>query len=218
MILYACKKTYEGRTVLDFPEYELAEGKLHAVIGANGCGKSTLARILAGSIMDDAGRCGLPGVNVGYLPQQPYAYRMSVRKNLLLGSGDAARAEELLDALALRELEEKKGHTLSGGETARLCLARLLMRRYDLLILDEPTAAMDMQSILLTEQVLQRVVQKGGTVLMITHSIQQASRIADEVLFLKDGRLIEHGPAPQLLHEPKMPETAAFLDFFAKVE
>ncbi len=218
MILPSLKKTYGSRLVLDFPEYDLKEGALHAVIGANGSGKSTLAKILAGSIKDDAGLSGLPGVNVGYLPQKAYAFRMSVRKNLMLGKGEAARAEELLDALALRELADKKGHTLSGGETARMCLARLLMHRYDLLILDEPTAAMDMQSILLTEQVLTKAVQEGSTILMITHSIQQASRIADEVLFLKDGNLIEHGPSAQVLHEPQRPETTAFLDFFAKVE
>ena len=218
MILPALKKTYEGRTVLDFPEYELAEGKLHAVIGANGSGKSTLAKILAGVFKDDAGQSGLPGVNVGYLPQKAYAFRMSVRKNLLLGKGDPARAEALLDALSLGELADKKGHTLSGGETARMCLARLLMHSFDLLILDEPTAAMDMQSILLTEKVLMEARKAGSTILMITHSIQQASRIADEVLFLKDGKLIEHGPSAQVLHQPQRPEIAAFLDFFGKID
>ena len=218
MILPALKKTYSGRTVLDVPAYDLKEGALHAVIGANGSGKSTYAKILAGSLKDDTGASGPAGVRVGCLPQKPYAFRMSVKKNLLLAGKDEARAKELLAALSLTELAEKKGHTLSGGETARVCLARLLMRRYDLLILDEPTAAMDMQSILLTEALLQKTVQDGGTVLLITHSIQQASRIADEVLFLKDGRLVEHGPAAQLLHAPKQPETAAFLDFFAKVE
>lgn len=218
MILPALKKSYGSRLVLDFPEYELREGALHAVVGANGSGKSTLAKILAGSIKDDAGRSRLAGVNVGYLPQKAYAFRMSVRRNLMLGDGSADRAEELLDSLALRELADKKGHTLSGGETARMCLARLLMHRYDLLILDEPTAAMDMQSILLTEQILTKTVREGCTILMITHSIQQASRIADEVLFLKEGKLIEHGPVSQILHAPQQPETAAFLDFFAKIE
>ena len=215
MILPALKKTYGSRPVLDFPSYELREGALHAVIGANGSGKSTLAKILAGSLKDDTGLSGLAGVTVGYLP---HAFRMSVRKNLLLGNGEPSRAEELLDALSLRDLAEKKGHTLSGGETARMCLARLLMHRYDLLILDEPTAAMDMRSILLTEQILSDSAKKGSTILLITHSIQQASRIADEVLFLKDGRLVEHGPTPELLHRPKQAETAAFLDFFAKIE
>ncbi len=218
MIIPAFHKTYSSRTVLDFPEYELKDGLLHAVIGANGCGKSTLAKLLAGVIKDDRGNCGIPGLKIGYLPQKAYAFRMSVRKNILMGSGDAKRAETLLDALALRDLADKKGHTLSGGETARMCLARLLMRDYDLLILDEPTAAMDMQSILLTEQILSETAEKGSTILLITHSVQQASRIADEVLFLKEGQLAEHGPAPQLLHDPKKPETAAFLDFFAKVE
>lgn len=96
-----------------------------------------------------------------------------------------------------------------------LALCRLLMGRYRLLILDEPTAAMDMESTLAAEQLIRGVSREQGcAVLLITHSVQQARRIADRALFLHRGKLAEQGPAERLLYVPKEEETRRFLEFY----
>ena len=144
MKIASFSKTYEGRTVLDFPGMELQPGKIYAVIGANGSGKSTFAKILAGVLKSDRKGNFLNATTVGYMPQKNYAFRMSTKSNILLNGKDEARANALMDAIGLRELENKRADRLSGGETARMALVRLMMKRYDVVLLDEPTAAMDM--------------------------------------------------------------------------
>lgn len=208
-------RTYSGRTVLDVPEIELADGAVHAVIGANGSGKSTLARLAAGAIRPDEGRDARPA-RAGYMPQRSYAFHMSALSNLRLTGADRARAQAQLEAFGLGALARQKAPSLSGGETARLALARLLMEDYPLLILDEPTAAMDIAATLLAEDCLRRYRERTGcTVLLVTHSLSQARRLADRVLFLSEGRLAEQGPAAQVLETPREPRTRAFLDFYA---
>ena len=211
----AFAKSYGGRTVLSLPELEIPKGEITAVIGPNGSGKSTLARVLAGIEPPDGKQEVLPGVSVGYLPQKPFAFRMSTEKNILLGGGDAARAAELMGALGLDALARQSAKRLSGGETAKMALCRSLMGRYELLILDEPTAAMDMESTLASEALIRDACAKQGcAMLLITHSIQQARRLAQRVLVLHRGALMEQGPCAQVLSAPAQAETKRFLDFY----
>ena len=213
MKLPAFSKTYEGRTVLDFPGMEVAPGTVTAVIGANGSGKSTFARILAGSLSPDK-RFKLPE-NVGFMPQKNYAFRMSLQKNLLLNGKDIMLANELMDQLQLRHLSMKRADKLSGGETARMALARLMMKQYDLVLLDEPTAAMDMETTLLSEKLIRQYVEGSNCALiLVTHSLQQARRIADSVWYFHKGKLLESGSTEEVLNSPKQPETKQFLDFY----
>ena len=199
--------------VLRMPPLELEDGKIYAVVGANGSGKSTLARAAAGL---------LPGYKaeicpcaVGYLPQHSRAFRMSVRANLLLTGGSVQRAQELLEALGIAALARRNARRLSGGETARMALARVLMRPAPLLILDEPCASMDMEATFLAEQCITDCVRTfGSTVLLPTHSLQQARRIADGVILLHRGRLVESGSTEALLTAPREPETKQFLAFY----
>lgn len=222
MTLNSFSKTYKQKTVLDFPGFSFREKRTYAVIGANGSGKSTFARIAAGFLSADNHTAPFEGYkpSIGYLPQKPYPFRMSVQKNLLLnGSGDKRadlqRAEYLLTALELQSLALASAHRLSGGETARMVLARLLMKDYSLLILDEPTAAMDIHSTLQTEVLLKDYcAAHGSTLFLITHSLKQAFRMADEVLFFQKGQLLEHGCASALLNHPQKKETQEFLDFY----
>lgn len=214
MKLPSFTKTYEGRTVLDFPGTQLQQGKIYAVIGANGSGKSTFAKIIAGVLRPDRRQDAIAGT-VGYLPQKNYAFRMSTRKNILLNGTDNAKAEALMDALQIRHLEAKRADRLSGGETARMALARLMMRAYDVVILDEPTAAMDMETTALSEELIVNYVRESGCALiLITHSLQQARRIADEVLYFHKGKLLEHGQKEQVLYTPHQAETKQFLEFY----
>ena len=214
MKLPALSKTYAGRKVLDLPELTLADGAVHAVIGANGCGKSTFARILAGAIPADSGK--LPPLGAGYMPQRSYPFHMNVLRSLRLTGASRVAARAQLAAFGLSHLEKQSAGRLSGGETARLALARLLLRDYPLLILDEPTAAMDVTATLLAEEcILDYRARTGCTVVLVTHSLTQARRMTDEVLFLRAGRLEERGSAREVLEHPNSPETRAFLDFYA---
>ena len=215
MKIAAFSKTYEGRTVLDFPGMELQPGKIYAVIGANGSGKSTFAKILAGILPADKKGKLLEGGNIGYMPQKNYAFRMTTKANILLNGDDKARAERLMDAIQIRHLENKRADRLSGGETARMALVRLMMKRYDLALLDEPTAAMDMETTLLSEKLILKYVKETGcTLILVTHSLQQARRVADEVLYFHKGKLLESGPKEQVLYVPAAPETRQFLEFY----
>jgi len=210
----AFSKTFDGILVLNFPGTQMDSGKIYAVIGANGSGKSTFAKILAEIIPADRKGHFLSG-SIGYMPQKNYAFRMSTRSNLLLNGSDPAKAEALMDAIQIRHLENKRADRLSGGETARMALARLMMKEYDTVILDEPTAAMDMETTLLSEQLICRYVRESGCVLiLVTHSLQQARRIADEVLFFHKGKLLEQGPVNEILSHPQKTETRQFLDFY----
>ena len=140
---------------------------------------------------------------------------MSTRANLLLNGKDEARAEQLMDAIQIRHLENKRADKLSGGETARMALARLMMRPYDLVILDEPTAAMDMETTLLSEKLIQSYVRETGcAMILVTHSLQQARRIADEALYFHKGKLLEYGSRDQILYTPAMEQTRQFLEFY----
>ena len=211
----AFSKTYNKRVVLNLPELELPKGQITAVIGPNGSGKSTFAKILAGIEYADDKRPLLAGFSVGYLPQKSFPFRMSTEKNILQNGNDRARAAELMKALDIGGLAGQSAKKLSGGEMARMALCRILMRRYALLILDEPTAAMDMESTLAAEECIRRYCNETGCgVLLITHSISQARRLADQIVVLHEGKLIEQGDAECVLSSPREEQTRRFLEFF----
>lgn len=239
MNISAFSKTYDNHTVLQTPNLTLEPGKIYSIIGSNGSGKSTFAKILAGVLAADTtdtiknlfsnqssrifsssggsetSDISDVSVSVGYMPQKNYGFRMTVLKNILLGNQDKEKAAHLMDALQIRHLEHKRADRLSGGETARMALARLMMKQYNLVILDEPTAAMDMETTFLSENlILDYVKTTGCTLILVTHSLQQARRMADEVLYFHKGQLLEAGPKDVLLYHPKKQETQQFLDFY----
>ena len=215
MKIFSFTKHYSDRLVLDFPGTELESGKIYAVIGANGSGKSTFAKILSGVVPADKKGPHCDAASIGYMPQRNYAFRMSTMKNILLGSKDEKRADMLMEALGIAHLADKPAHRLSGGETARMALCRLMMKQYELVILDEPTAAMDMETTMLSEKLIRQYVSDTGCALvLVTHSLQQARRLADEVMYFHKGQLLERGAAEKLLYCPERPETKQFLDFY----
>ena len=215
MKIEAFSKTYEKRQVLDFPGLEFQQGKIYAIIGANGSGKSTFAKILAGILLADRRGKHTEGKRIGYMPQKNYAFRMSTYRNLLLTAKEYKRANKLMEDLQIEHLAQKRADKLSGGETARMALARLMMGRYDLVILDEPTAAMDMETTLLSESLIAEYVRNTNcTLILVTHSLQQARRIADEVLYFHKGKLLECGPKEQVLDAPVHEKTKKFLEFY----
>jgi len=215
MKIHAFTKHYSGRLVLDFPGTELEAGKIYAIIGANGSGKSTFAKILSGILRADKKGRHSDAATVGYMPQKNYAFRMSTEKNIFLAGQDTARAKELMDALGLSALADKNAQRLSGGETAKMALCRLMMKSFELVILDEPTAAMDMEGTMLSEKLIrQYVAESGCALILVTHSLQQARRLADELMYFHKGKLLEKGSADKLLHQPEKAETRQFIDFY----
>ena len=199
MILPALKKTYQGQVVLDIPSIEIADGSIVAICGQNGSGKSTLAKILAGIEKPDTEtkqEVSASPDRVGYLPQQSYAFHMSVRSNILLNKDpkktkqeNVAQAEALLQKIGLESMAKKNAKKLSGGETQKMALVRLLMKPYDLLILDEPTASMDTASLPTAEEIIRDYQSRTGcTILIITHSPEQAQRLAGQIIQLEDGK------------------------------
>ncbi len=198
MKIPAMKKTYRGQVVLDLPELEIPQGSMIAVCGENGNGKSTFGKILAGIIKDDNKNIFAPELKVGYMTQRAFAFRLSVRRNLMLNA-DASfskeenikRAEELMKAMGIQDAADKNAAKLSVGQTQRMALARLLMKKYDVIILDEPTASLDTETTLKAEQlILEYHKQTGCTVFLITHQREQAERICDSVWCFTDGKLI----------------------------
>jgi len=208
---------FGGRVVLEIPGLQFLPGRRYGLIGENGSGKTTLIRMLAGTSRPTSGIIeGLQGKKVGYLPQSPYAFSFSVLENVAMaldGRNDAKElAQKALVAVGMESLVEARGERLSGGEAQRMALARVLVRSYDVLLLDEPTSSTDVRSMDLIETTLKEYVEKTQcTLIFSTHSPAQALRLADEVLYLEKGRLVEQGPAQGLFHSPEDERTKAFL-------
>lgn len=214
------KKQYGDKIVTDIENLEIEEGKKYALIGANGSGKTTLLRILAKGENEYLGTVDIDKkTNVGYMPQKSFGFSMSVLHNMMLTSRlknikySKRQAILLLEKLKLGSLRKKNASRLSGGETQRLAIGRLLTVKFDLLLLDEPTASMDTDSTYLTERVLDDYLNENQAALIFaTHSINQAERFADQIIFLADGKIAEQGTAQILLQ----PQTATLKDFLKK--
>ena len=186
----AIRKTYKGRLVLDMPSLGLEGGKVYSIVGANGSGKSTFAKILAGIVDADEGVGAL--ADVGYMAQKSYAFNMSLEKNILINGEDKERCKKLMEALNIFHLASNKAKTLSGGETAKMALARIMMKDYKVLILDEPTAAMDRESVSLAEELIKEYCkQTQCVIILITHSLEQAKRMSDEIIEIDYGKIIK---------------------------
>ena len=194
------KKTYRDRTVLDVPELLIRDGESVALAGANGSGKTTLLRILARVLRADSGTVCAPA-DVRYLPQHPYAFRGTVLDNVLIVAKDRReRALELLEKLELSALAEKAAQSLSGGELQKLALCRVLIRPCALLLLDEPTAALDARGTELVRDALARykAAQTNCTVVFSTHAPQLAAQAAERRILLRDGRICADGGAQEI--------------------
>lgn len=213
-------KTYGKKTALHIQRLTLPPGAITAVIGANGSGKSTLLKLLAGIEKPDAPFP--PGTDAppltGYMPQRSHGFKISLWHNLLLGlkptPENRRKAEELLSALGLTALRNTRADRLSGGETQKTALARLLMRPCGLLLLDEPTSAMDAPSTVAAEGLIRDYCrQTPCTVLMATHSLKQAQRLSDSLIVLDEGAIAEQGPTREVLSAPESERTRRFLEF-----
>ena len=210
------KKYYGGRLALDIPELLLEKGKSYALIGVNGCGKTTLLRILAGVLPPDEGEVVVKTAQVGYMPQRPYAFGYTVQKNVALAVRDKTlrqtRAAQALADVGLEALSKKRGDALSGGEAQRMAFARILAADSELVLLDEPTASADIAAGERLEKALADYLAAGERSLVFaTHTPLQAASLAREIILLDGGKIAERGEAQKLLHCPETDCAKSFL-------
>jgi ABC-2 type transport system ATP-binding protein len=197
-----------GQTsALEPVELEVWDGDALALIGPNGAGKSTLLALLAGALESSNGKVERrKGARVGWAPQRPAQYgRLSARENLELfarleGEQDPrAAAERLLDAFELPG-KAKPSANLSVGNRQRLNLAISLLGDPDVLLLDEPTAALDPPQRRRLWESVERLKERGGAFVFATQNIEELERVADRVAALLDGRLVFDGPLEEYEH------------------
>jgi putative ABC transport system ATP-binding protein len=197
-----------GTVLLSEISADIPAGACTALVGPSGAGKSTLLRLLNRLLDPTSGRVLCGGVpisdldvlslrrRISLIAQQPVLLTGRIADELRVGRPDLTDAEaaELLDRSGLPPgLASRSTEGLSGGEAQRLCLARSLAVGPSVLLLDEPTSALDARSSAAVEDALRALVADGGTVVIVSHEIDQARRLGDQVLVLAGGRLAEQG-------------------------
>ncbi|MBL81524.1 MAG: ABC transporter ATP-binding protein [Rhodospirillaceae bacterium] len=194
------------------------------IMGPNGAGKSLLMRCLHGLRRPKSGRITFGGRSLdeallkrqSFVFQTPTVLRRTVYENLafvarLRPEVGAEALEHLLMEMRLEHLRDQSARLLSGGEKQRLAMARALLTAPDLLLMDEATANLDPASIQIIEAGLLTAVKRGLKIIIVTHDIGQARRLACDVLFLDSGRLAEHTPAESFFKAPRSAAAAAYL-------
>jgi tungstate transport system ATP-binding protein len=212
-------------TILDRIVLTLNPGPPTVLVGPNGSGKSTLLRAAMGLAAPSQGRItwggreDTPPTRRAIVFQRPVMFRRSVGGNVryALHASGLARAEQkrrigdLLALVGLEQLADRPARRLSGGEQQRLALARALARDPEILLLDEPTASLDPAATKAIEDIIRAVSQRGIKVVMATHDLGEARRLAGEIVLLYRGRAIESGPASLFFNTPRSGEARTFL-------
>lgn len=220
--------TVKGQRLLSDIDLTLQAGRRTVILGPNGAGKSLLLRLLHGLVPVSSGEILWQGKPLGrkaqaeqaMVFQRPIMLRRSVLANLrfalkvrgFVGRERARRAEQALDMAGLAHLAMRPARVLSGGEQQRLAIARALSCGPEMLFLDEPTASLDPAATGRIEDLILQAHASGVTIVMVTHDQGQARRVAEDVVFLQDGRISESGPASTLLHNPKSDAVRAWLE------
>ncbi|HZY45603.1 MAG TPA: phosphate ABC transporter ATP-binding protein [Anaerolineae bacterium] len=219
---------YGDRLVLDLPSIEIQRGEILSIVGPSGSGKSTLLRLLQFLEQPTAGSITFDGTLIDRRPaleirrrvatvfQRPLLLDRSVWENVAFGL-QIRRAQQIdqqvnfaLDRVGLLPYAHTKARTLSGGEAQRVALARAIVIQPDVLLLDEPTANLDPYNVSLIENLIRD--HDHLTIVLVTHNIFQAKRLADRVGLLLAGKLIELAPTDQFFNVPSDPRTRSFIN------
>jgi len=214
-----------GRTLLQDIAITLASGPRTIILGPNGAGKSLLLRICHGLLTPSAGfvrwhgsAAGDPQMRQAMVFQHPVMLRRSAAANVdyalaLHGvprSERRARVQAALAKTGLRQYANQPARALSGGEQQRLALARAWAVEPQVLFLDEPTASLDPAAVRAVEEIIAAIDAAGTKIVMTTHDLGQARRLADEIVFLHRGHLLEYRDAASFFDHPRTPEARAF--------
>jgi tungstate transport system ATP-binding protein len=215
-----------GRAIIDRVSCEFAAGPRTVILGPNGSGKSVLMRLCHGLLTPTLGRIVWQGTSEAHRPrsqamvfQRPVMLRRSAIGNVTYGLAVAGvargererRAAEVLDAVGLSSVAGRPARVLSGGEQQRLALARAWALAPEVLFLDEPTANLDPGAAREVERIVDRIHASGTKIVMTTHNLGQARRLADEILFMSGGRVLDHAPVERFFAAPATAEAAAFI-------
>jgi len=208
------KKTYDQRTVLDLKKLKFEKNKVLGLLGPNGAGKTTLLEIMAFLIRPDAGDLWFEKERVNFtngklmdlrrkvvlIQQQPILFTTTVFKNVeyplkIRKTPKAERkkiVKELLELVGMGMFEYASAHKLSGGETHRVAIAQALACLPEVILMDEPTASVDVENQINIERIIKEINQKKNiSVIFTTHNMIQASRLADETVFLFEGKVAQ---------------------------
>jgi len=214
-----------GTQVLHGVDATIERGARTFILGENGAGKSKLLRVLHGLVEPTRGTvtwgaaASRPG-GQAMVFQRPVLLRRSAAGNLLhalalagiRGRDAQRRIDDALAGVGLAELADRPARVLSGGEQQRLALARAWALAPDVLFLDEPTASLDPPSARAVEAIVGDIHLLGTTIVMTTHHLAQAKRLADRVVLLHAGHVAEETPAHEFFHQPRSPYGCAFLE------
>lgn len=213
-----------GKNLIDRINLDLPNGSLTVVMGPNGAGKSLLLRLMHGLIEPTSGQVlwgGRPmdgGIRQrqAMVFQRPVLLRRSVAANVdfvlrLRGRAKSEKTMEILDEVGLADRASQAARLLSGGEQQRLALARALALEPMVLFMDEPTASLDPAATAAIEFIVTRAHERGTKIVFITHDLGQARRLADDVVFLSHGRLVEHTFAGRFFDNPESPQACDYL-------
>lgn len=214
-----------GKRLVGPIDLRLEGGGACALLGPNGAGKTTFLRLLHGLERLSGGQidwaCSKEAAQAAqsFVFQYPIMLRRSVIENLcypMVQRGHSRKdalkeARNWVEAIGLNGLQDRQATTLSGGEQQKLALARALITKPELVLLDEPTAALDGTSKREVEDMLRKAMANGTSIIFASHDIGQARRLADHVIFLLGGQIHEQASAPDFFAAPKTPEARAFL-------
>ncbi len=234
LALRGVHKSFGGKEVLRGLDAEVPAGEIFGVVGPSGAGKTTVLRLLDLLESADAGeirfrdRVVRPSTGealaqrrrMALIMQNPSVFRASVFENVAYGLWLRGVSEEdvrgrvfaALDFVGLLDRAHEVAGGLSGGEQQRVAFARAAVLRPEVLFLDEFTSNLDPANVRLLEEATKRYrKESGATVVIVTHNLFQAKRLADRIALLLDGRFVEVGPTQSIFENPSRPETRAFL-------
>lgn len=222
-------KQYQHKEALKIPSLAINRNSLLGLIGPNGAGKSTLAKLIAGIEYPSSGLLSYDGKamnpelqqKITLVFQKPYLLRTTVFNNIayplklrnLSRSVIEERVANIIKDFEIEALSKQNAWTLSGGEAQKVALARALVFKPSLLILDEPTANIDPASIVLMEKMIKKAhAMENTSTIIVTHNILQAKRLCTDILFMNNGEAIEMDQATKLLERPSNLLTKQFLE------
>jgi len=213
----------QGRTIIDSVSCEIRAGERTVILGPNGAGKSVLMRLCHGLLAPTSGRVEWRGSGKNrrqaMVFQRPVMLRRSALENITYGLKLAGasrqerelRAHDVLEAVGLAHVAHHPARVLSGGEQQKLALARAWALGPEVLFLDEPTANLDPRATRDLESIVGHICASGTKIIMTTHSLGQARRLGDEILFVSGGRLVERAAVDLFFIKPASAEAAAFI-------